>query len=59
MDETDRIKGELQSNYIFLHFALIGLEWNYITVNFANTFLKTFLFTERSGGCTCKSPQLY
>ena len=24
-------KGELHSNYIFLHFALIGLEWDSIT----------------------------
>ena len=26
------VKGELYSNYIFLHFALIGLEWESITL---------------------------
>ena len=26
------IKGELHSNYIFLHFVLLGLEWNSITL---------------------------
>ena len=26
------LKGELHSNYIFLHFALIGLEWDSITL---------------------------
>ena len=26
------IKGELHSNYIFLHFALIGLEWDSTTL---------------------------
>ena len=26
------IKGELHCNYIFLHFALIGLEWDSITL---------------------------
>ena len=28
-----RFKGELHSNYIFLHFALIGLEWDSITLS--------------------------
>ena len=27
------LKGELHSNYIFLHFALIGLEWDSITLS--------------------------
>ena len=26
------LKGELHSNYIFLHFALIGLKWDSITL---------------------------
>ena len=26
------IKGELHSNYIFFHFALIGLEWDSLTL---------------------------
>ena len=26
------LKGELDSNYIFLHFTLIGLEWDSITL---------------------------
>ena len=26
------LKGELHYNYIFLHFASIGLEWDYITL---------------------------
>ena len=26
------LKGELHSNYIFLHFVLIGLEWDSITL---------------------------
>ena len=27
-----KVKGELHSNYIFLRFALIGLEWDSITL---------------------------
>ena len=27
-----QLKEELHSNYIFLHFAFIGLEWNSITL---------------------------
>ena len=33
------LKGELHSNYIFLHFALISLEWDSITL-----FTKTDFF---------------
>ena len=30
--QNDIIKGELHSNYIFLYFALIDLEWDSITL---------------------------
>ena len=33
------IKGELHSNYIFLHFALIGLEWDSINPIYKNELL--------------------
>ena len=32
LDFPNSIKGEFHSNYIFLHFALIGLEWDSITL---------------------------
>ena len=32
-------KGELHSNYIFLYFVLIGLEWNSITLFTTMNFL--------------------
>ena len=32
LDFPNSIKGELHANYIFLHFALIGLEWDSITL---------------------------
>ena len=37
------IKGELHCNYIFLHFALIGLEWDSITYleKFQNSHFNT------------------
>ena len=52
----DRFKGELHSNYILLYFAVIGLEWNSITLftkmNFfsskthiSTSFAKIYLLT--------------
>ena len=37
----DWFKGELHSNYIFLYFALIGLEWDFITLFTKMNFFST------------------
>ena len=48
------LKGELHSNYIFLHFALIGLEWDSITL-----FTKMNIFSSKTHISTPFAQDIY
>ena len=48
------IKGELHPNYIFLHFALIGLEWDSII-----PFTKTNFFSSKTHTSTPFAQDIY
>ena len=49
-----KVKGELHSNYIFLRFALIGLEWDSITL-----FTKMIFFSSKTHISTPFAQDIY